>query len=156
MRTRDARPLVDRLRVARMLLQDMRNSIYESHKVQEPGWAYGMITDSRIARELDRFDEAGAAVADAVNVILDTERSDESAVLANKCQAELQKTARAEAMAYAWEQGRAMQAIGRQFGISSSRVGQILHERESDLRRQAETLVPLRAVLEALANADQA
>jgi DNA-directed RNA polymerase sigma subunit (sigma70/sigma32) len=94
----------------------------------------------------------------------------ETCLLANKRLAELRKQtieeeharfirkrARAEAIAYAWEQGATtFQTIGRRLGISRSRMWQILQWRERCLRLETRRLVPLRALLEALADADQA
>ncbi len=61
------KPLITRLRSARILLKQWRKSVYESDKSREPGPNYGKV-DGATAHELARFDAADAALAEAVKL----------------------------------------------------------------------------------------
>jgi hypothetical protein len=60
------RALVTRLRAARSLLREWRDSVYVCHREMIPGPSYGKVTDPATLRELERFDEAYAALTEAI------------------------------------------------------------------------------------------
>ena len=57
------RPLITRLRSARIVLREERAVIYDSERFVD-----GSVTDD-VAHALARFDEAGAAIAEAVKLL---------------------------------------------------------------------------------------
>lgn len=57
------RPLITRLRAARIVLREERAIIYSSERNVDGS------TPDDVARVLDRFDEAGAAIGEAVKLL---------------------------------------------------------------------------------------
>jgi hypothetical protein len=60
-----AKPLVTRLRCARILLRDWRSAVFDGH-VNHGGPDSGKVTDPAMVRELARFNAADAALAEAI------------------------------------------------------------------------------------------
>ena len=61
------KPLITRLHAARILLREWRKTVYDSDKSREPGPNYGEV-DEATAREIARFDEAHAALTEAIKL----------------------------------------------------------------------------------------
>lgn len=59
------KPLVSRLRSARFLMKQWRKALHDSH-VELSGPDKGKVTDEAMARDLERFDDADAALGEAI------------------------------------------------------------------------------------------